>query len=278
MKIIDYHVHVWSSDFESYPFQGYEHLKRIDASPELLLRCMDEAGVSGALIIQPIPYRWDHRFVTYCLRTWPQRFKGMALINPSDSEAPETLERLVKEEGYVAVRLNPNLYPHGKSLDSEISDRILNQASRLGIAVGFLINPMHFDALDALLTRHSDVDAIIDHFGLCSSKDGGPETNESFRRLLGMARHPRLYVKLSEFPQASTEPYPYRDLHPWVHALLRAFGAERLMWGTDFPYIMGQCGYKKGLQVLKNEIQGISFEEMEWLLGKTAEKVFGIWG
>ncbi|MBS7628311.1 amidohydrolase, partial [Candidatus Bathyarchaeota archaeon] len=143
--------------------------------------------------------------------------------------------------------------------------------------VGFLINPKHFDALDALLKRHSNVDVIIDHFGLCSSKEGGLETNESLKKLLAMARHLKLYVKLSEFSRASSESYPYRDLHPWVHALVRAYGANRLMWGTDFPYIMEQCGYKRGLEVLRHEIQGISSEDMEWLLGKTAEKVFGSW-
>jgi predicted TIM-barrel fold metal-dependent hydrolase len=277
MKIIDSHVHVWSKDFERYPFQGYDHLKQVEASAELLLHCMEEAGVAGALIIQPIVYRWDHRYVTSCLRAWPGRFKGMALIDPSDSRAPETMERLVRDEGYSAVRLNPNLYPQGKSLDSEISDGILEKAEKLGIAVGFLINPRHFDALDALLDRHPNLDAIVDHFGLCSTKDGGPQTNLGFRKLLEMARHQRLYIKLSEFPNASLEPYPYRDLHPWIHALLRTFGAKRLMWGTDFPYIMRQCGYKRGLEVLMHETPGISSEEMEWLLGRTAEKVFGSW-
>ncbi|MBS7628312.1 amidohydrolase family protein, partial [Candidatus Bathyarchaeota archaeon] len=103
MKIVDSHVHVWSLDFERYPFYRYEHLKRMEASAELLLRCMDEAGVAGALIIQPIVYRFDHSYVTSCLRTWPERFKGMALINPCDSKANETMERLVEEEGYRAV-------------------------------------------------------------------------------------------------------------------------------------------------------------------------------
>jgi predicted TIM-barrel fold metal-dependent hydrolase len=274
MKIIDSHLHVWSSDFERYPFEGRDELKRMNASAEFLLCCMDEAGVSNAVIVQPITYRWDHRYVTECLRRWSDRFVGMCLINPSDPNAPQTLERLVTKDGYRAVRINPNLYPQGVGLDSDISDRILEKAAELGIAVGFLINPEHFDAVDALLTRHPNVVAIIDHFGHCHTRDGGPETNANLQKLLAMARHPRLHVKLSEFPRASSEAYPYRDLHGWTHALLRAFGAQRLMWGTDFPFIIGQCGYARGLQVLSEETPGIKPEDMEWLLGKTAGKVF----
>lgn len=276
MKIIDSHLHVWSSNFERYPFEGRDELKRMDASAEFLLRCMDEAGVSGAAIVQPITYRWDHRYVTECLRRWSERFVGMCLINPGDPNAPTTLERLVTEDGYRAVRINPNLYPRGVGLDSDVSDRIFEKSAELGIAAGFLINPEHFDAVDALLTRHPDVAVIIDHFGHCHTRDGSPETNAPLQKLLAMARHPRLHVKLSEFPRASSEEYPYRDLHSWTHALLRAFGAQRLMWGTDFPFIIGQCGYTRGLKLLSEETPDIAPADMEWLLGKTAGKVFGV--
>ncbi|MCS6863295.1 MAG: amidohydrolase [Abditibacteriales bacterium] len=277
MRIIDSHLHVWSSDFARYPFEGREELKQMNASAEFLLRCMDAAGVSGAVIVQPITYRWDHRYVTECLQRWRDRFRGMCLINPCDPNAPQTLERLVTANGYCAVRINPNLYPQGVGLDSDLSDRILEKAAELGIAVGFLIYPEHFEAVDTLLTRHPRVNVIIDHFGHCHTRDGGPETNVPLQKLLAMARHPRLHVKLSEFPRASSEGYPYRDLHSWTHALLRAFGAQRLMWGTDFPFIIEQCGYTRGLTLLSEETPGIASTDMEWLLGKTAEKVFGEW-
>jgi predicted TIM-barrel fold metal-dependent hydrolase len=273
MKIIDSHLHVWSSDFEKYPFEGRDELKQMNASAEFLLRCMDEAGVSGALIVQPITYRWDHRYVTECLKRWSDRFRGMCLINPSDPDAPTTLEKLVMEDGYCAVRINPNLYPQGVGLDSDFSDRIFEKVAELKITVGFLISPDHFDAVDALLTRHPNVNMIVDHFGHCHARDGSPEVNANFQKLLSLAKHPRLHVKLSEFPRASLEEYPHKDLHSWTHALLQAFGAQRLMWGTDFPFIIQQCGYTRGLTVLCGETPGIDPEDMEWLLGKTAEKV-----
>ncbi|MEM3047557.1 MAG: amidohydrolase family protein, partial [Candidatus Bathyarchaeia archaeon] len=189
MKVVDSHLHVWSPDFARYPFGGSDELKRLDASAERLLRCMDEAGVAGALIVQPIVYRWNHRYVTSCLRRWSDRFRGMCLVDPSDPKAPEALERLVREDGYSGVRVNPSLYPPGVGLDSAVSDRLLEKAEELGIAVGFLINPGHFDALDALLSRHSEVNAVIDHFGHCHTRDGSLEANRNLQKLLTMACH-----------------------------------------------------------------------------------------
>jgi predicted TIM-barrel fold metal-dependent hydrolase len=239
---------------------------------------MDEAEVHGALIVQPIGYKWEHRYVTHALRTWPSRFVGMCLINPSDPKAPEQLERLVEQEGYRSVRINPRLYPSGLGLDSSVSDRILEKCAELQIPVGYLIDPEHLPDVETLARRHSAVKMIIDHFGHCHTRDGGPDTNPHLNRLIAMARFSNIYVKLTEWPRTSSEPWPHKDLHPWVEALLKAYGPQRLMWGTDFPFIVSQCGYKLGLELLTKETPGISQADMEWLVSKAAERVFGKWG
>lgn len=276
--IIDSHLHIWSRNRETYPWAtDRPELHGLDASAEHLLALMDEAGVQGALVVQPILYRFDHRYVSEWLQREPARFVGMCLANPADPEAPNEMERLVREEGYRGVRLNPNLYPKGVGLDSAISDRLLEKAESLDIAVGFLVQPQHFAAVDALLERHPGVKAIVDHFGHCHTRNG-VENNPDFSYLLGMARHPRLSVKISEWPRVSSQEWPYRDVHSWLFRLLDAYGPHRLMWGTDFPFILRQCGYRRGLTLLSEEVPGIASEEMEWLLGKTAQSVFGGWG
>jgi len=288
MKIIDSHLHVWSNDTNRYPLNPERPtLPEGNAAADFLLECLDEAGVAGALIVQPIVYGFDHKYVTECLRKWPDRFVGMCLINPKDPNAPAELERLVKAEGYRGVRVNPGLFPQGVSLDSDISNRIFEKAEELNIAIGFLINLEHFDAVDALMTRHPEVQVIIDHFGRCKAED--ISANSPFQKLLSMARHPKLHIKISGFPVASSpkaegvgerseQDWPYRDVQPMVKRLIETYGAQRLMWGTDFPFIVRQCGYTRGLTLLSQETPGISPEDMEWLLSKTVEKVFGDFG
>ena len=184
----------------------------------------------------------------------------------------------MQEDGYRGVRINPGLYPSEAGLDGPIPDRILERCAEIDVAAGFLVGPEHFDAVEALAQRHPSVRMVIDHFGHCRTADGGPLLNPDMKRLVAMARRPNIYVKITEWPRASSTEWPHRDLHPWVHALLDAYGPQRLMWGTDFPYIVAQCGYARGLTMLTEETSGIEPEAMEWLVSKTAENVFGPWG
>ncbi|KAJ0717777.1 putative 2-amino-3-carboxymuconate-6-semialdehyde decarboxylase, metal-dependent hydrolase [Helianthus annuus] len=65
-KIIDSHLHVWASPqeaIEKFPYvPGQE--PSIRGNFDFLLHCMEEAGVDGALIVQPINHKFDHSYVT----------------------------------------------------------------------------------------------------------------------------------------------------------------------------------------------------------------------
>ncbi|MBM3215321.1 amidohydrolase [Candidatus Poribacteria bacterium] len=274
MRIIDAHLHVWLTDLSKYPFNPRVAAPTLRADADFLIECMDDARIAGALIIQPIVYGFDHRYVTGTLKSHPNRFRGMCLIDPQHACPEDELARW-RDEGYIAVRLNPNLFPPETPLDSPLGHRIFAEAGHLGMPVGFLINPDHFGAVDRLCEAHPETVAVIDHFGHCrpTLSDG-----EQFSHLLHLARHPNLHVKLSEFPRASFQEWPYADLHPWLPRLLEAYGAPRLMWATDFPFIVPQCGYTRGLTLMTDEAPGLDEETMHWLLAGTAEKVFGTWG
>jgi predicted TIM-barrel fold metal-dependent hydrolase len=51
-------------------------------------------------------------------------------------------------------------------------------------------------------------------------------------------------VKASAFFRNSTQQYPYGDACRGLKALVDAFGAQRVMWGTDFPWITTVEGFE----------------------------------
>ena len=93
-----------------------------------------------------------------------------------------------------------------------------------------------------------------------------------------MARHPNLHVKLSEFPRASNEEFPYAYLFGWVHRLIDAYSGDRLMWGTDFPFIVEQAGYDRGWEIADRIEPAIGPGLVDKILGGTCERLFGVWG
>ena len=79
------------------------------------------------------------------------------------------------------------------------------------------------------------VRVVVDHLGRPRPERGVGAAG--FRALLGMADSGRVAVKLSGPMRCSREPPPYRDVDPFVAALLREFSAKRLVWGSDWPFL-----------------------------------------
>ncbi|HET9154877.1 MAG TPA: amidohydrolase family protein, partial [Solirubrobacterales bacterium] len=82
-------------------------------------------------------------------------------------------------------------------------------------------------------------------------------------------------VKCSGAAALSAEPYPFADLWPHLHALLEAFGLERVMWGSDATRTAPLHTYRDALNHF-TETAELTAAEKEQLLGGTARKLHSI--
>src|ERR1051326_6379867 len=106
-RIIDPHVHVWKAD-PKYPWaRETTRPPEKDATPEMLLELMKQAGVEKTVIIQYIGYRWDNRYAADTLKKYPQYFRGVCRVDPESPAAPDDLSRLTREQGFQGVRISP---------------------------------------------------------------------------------------------------------------------------------------------------------------------------
>ncbi|MCW3987627.1 MAG: amidohydrolase, partial [Candidatus Bathyarchaeota archaeon] len=62
----------------------------------------------------------------------------------------------------------------------------------------------------------------------------------------------------------------YVDVQPFVEQLFHQFGAHRIMYSSDYPASGKVIGYGKVLYYLLREISTLSWEDKEWVMGKTA--------
>ena len=299
MAKIDSHLHVWALDDERCPMPP-GRVPNVPGDVDRLLSSMDEAEVDGALIVQPIFHGFDHGYIDEAIKAHPDRFKGMALINPQRIDAVDQLDSLVSDQGYRGVRFNPAMWVYGviehlnlspaertehfktcaecqvQHLNDDAGKAIYEKAGDLGVPVGFMVSPSYFDQIEDLLTELPGTPAIIDHFGGCKVAGGAPGSNPDFDALLALARHPQLRIKVSGFVGPSDQVMPHEDTWPMVNALIGSFGADRLMWGTDFPWIQSHGGYVEGTRII-DQIPDISHGDREMILGGTATSLFGDW-
>ena len=265
-------MHVWAPEAEAREFPYPGGSPPGPGSTELLLARMDAAGVGAAVVVQPINHKFDHAYVARALRRHPERLVGMLLADPTPGGGGEAeLRRLVAEEGFRGARFNPALF-EGEEMDCGVGRAMFRACGELGVPVGFMTFKgfgLYFESIRALLDHSPATPVIIDHFGFCRG-EGVPE----FAQLLQLAGHPQVHVKLSAFFRVSSEQAPFPDTRGMVAQLLEAFGPERLLLGTDFPFVEDvEGGYAAAAGVLRAQ-GGLSAAELAWVCGGTARKLF----
>jgi predicted TIM-barrel fold metal-dependent hydrolase len=89
-------------------------------------------------------------------------------------------------------------------------------------------------ALEPWLAQQ-EAQLVIDHGGRPDIEAGIDQPG--FQALLRLADSGRASVKLSGWQKYSRRAHPYEDAWPYAQALLRAFGPQRCVWGSDWPFL-----------------------------------------
>ncbi len=69
----------------------------------------------------------------------------------------------------------------------------------------------------------------------------------SIGHAVALAKYPNVSVKLSNLPNSSLEPYPFKDLTPHLKRVFDAYGPQRCHWGTDVTNGMDRGSWRQRL-------------------------------
>ncbi|MDA0712134.1 MAG: amidohydrolase family protein [bacterium] len=267
--IIDPHLHVWSDDPEKYPFGPSKPSQ--PGSVELLFETMAAAGVDRAVIVQPIHYLFDNRYVADCIRRFPGKLAAQALVDPTAPDATDQLERLAVEQGFGGIRIHLSRYGDPATLAATGQNALWAKARDLNLCLNLFGKGEDHAAIEPILARFPEVKVVVDHIG--GIPVGEPDPKPILRTLLGWAKYPNVYVKISNIHTRSAEPYPFRDTFDIIKQVYDAFGPKRLMWGSDFPHILKTTGYLESLDLIREELF-FTPDDLEWILCKS---ILDVW-
>ncbi|MBN9407887.1 MAG: amidohydrolase family protein [Burkholderiales bacterium] len=228
---VDCHAHVY--DLSRYPFHGTRGFDASDnevGTAEQFACVLDAHGFTHGLLINPLGgYGTDNRCLLEVLERHKGRFKGVAVVAHGTPEAD--FERM-SAAGVVGLRFNLN-FPASPALDAEGADRTLALAREQG-----WFAQVHYEGetfLRALpLLERSGLPIVVDHCGRPDAKAGVDQP--AFRALLDLGRSGRAVVKLSGAFRFGGE-FPYTAADTYAQALIEAFGIDRCVWGSDWPYL-----------------------------------------
>ncbi|HUA91894.1 MAG TPA: amidohydrolase family protein [Terracidiphilus sp.] len=265
--MIDSHVHVFKHD-PQFPFAPGAKPPAEDAPVEKLIELMRANNVARTVIIQVIHYRWDNSYLASVLKRYPHLFHGVCRVNPEDPAAPDHLSELTAQ-GFRGVRLSPAATAEGDWIRGPLMPPLWRRCSQLKVPMTILVTPTRLPDLVPLIEANPELTVVIDHMADCPL-----DRPDLLKLLLDLARFPKVFVKISDMWVLSKQPYPYPDAQEQVKRLVGGFGANRLMWDTNWPVSLAQLPYAKIVELYRDHFGFVTPEEHKEILSGTVQRVW----
>jgi len=288
---IDSHLHLWTPDATNFPHEvpPPEHLNADGrATYESFAALMDHANVSKAIAVQPVNYGQDYSYLIAAMRAHPAKIRGVFVADPSvpPEDAGAWVERTaLSAEGWAGIRFNPLKWLASGGVAGSSARAMYRRAGELGLTATFM--PFdglsrHVDDIEALILSHAQTRVVIDHWGFFLQPAlgfGGDRQadEESWKALLRLADHKQVHVKVSALFRVATDVSPFLSLSGRLHTLVQHFGSERLLWGSDFPYVTEHVSYVQAMCAMEEwpiwkEISDADRTNIFWA---TSSRLFG---
>jgi L-fuconolactonase len=244
LDVIDSHTHVISADADRYPpapLGGHQSdwSKARPVTRDGLAAAMDQAGIAQAVVVQASTvYGHDSRYVVEAVRAHPKRFVGVFSIDPLADDAVEQMKRWIGE-GLVGVRLfttGSTMPGQAHWLADEATYKAWEFAEANRISVCLQMTIAGIPMLRTLLERFPKVRVLLDHLARPDLSDGPPYSRA--QPLFDLVNFPGLHLKLTNRTIAAAGE-GLSTAATFIPYVVRAFGAERILWGSNFPAAQG---------------------------------------
>ena len=279
--IVDSHAHLIASDATRYPPAAPSATLAAGEldnpmTVELLLADMDRQGVDRAVLVQRGSiYGYDNSYVCDCAERYPDRLVAVASINATDPRCADRVRHWVSERGAAGIRfMEPVKGADLGWLSGPVAEAAWAAAHEIDTPVC-----VHFfrwnrlaglQALRDILGRYPRLTVVIDHFSNMEVQAGPPDHGLD-GPLQSLAAFANVNVKFTTVP-LGTMNQSGLDAAPVVARVVQAFGAHRVMWGSDITQSKGTYAYMVDLG--RRATRSLTDAERAQVLGGAAARVY----
>ena len=259
--------HVWMTD-------AMAALKR-DFLPADLKPLLAANGLDGSVAVQARQSleetRWlldlaDHHDLIRGVVGW---------VDLCSAELPAQLEEFAKHPRLVGVRHVVQDEPDDEFLLRAEFLRGIARLAEYGLAYDLLLYPRHLPVAVKVAREFPEQVFVLDHIAKPPIAEGRLAPWE--RDLRELATCGNVACKLSGMvTEARWKGWTESDFRPYLDVVLDAFGADRLMIGSDWPVCTLSADYAATLGIVRDSIERLSADERDGILGGNCARVYGI--
>jgi predicted TIM-barrel fold metal-dependent hydrolase len=271
---IDAHVHAVAGDPADYPLAPL-HGRPSDwstirpATHGELACALEGAGIRRAVLVQASSvYGFDNSYLLESLQRQPGRFAGVAAVDPAAPDSGSTVRALVRNHGVAGVRvfLRPAAEPWAGRPVLEAAAVLWRAAGEVGVPISLVTPAELLPEVEPVFAAFPEVAIVIDH--LAHAERDATSADDAVAALLPCERHGNVHHKLtsSNLTPGGVDPATL------LERLVAVFGAERLLWGSNFPASEGTP--RELLAGAQTIAAGLGSRDREWFFRRTAEKLY----
>jgi len=235
---------------------------------------MDEVGVDGAVLVSPFSmYRYDASYAVEVFAKHPTRFRLVKPVDPTDPKVVDTIADWAATKGTVGIRVFLRDTASTDPADPAIN-RVLAEAGRHSLPVNLACTG-RLEQAGELAARNPDTQLVIDHLGLQQplAPPAPPQPFADLPKVLALAAHPNIAIKISGACTLSHEGFPYKDIWDPLGRIFDAFRFGRCMWGTDWTRAVALLTYEQGVEAFR-VTDRLSDSDRALLMGDTLARVY----
>ncbi|ABC35749.1 hydrolase [Burkholderia thailandensis E264] len=236
--IIDAHQHYWNPARGDYGWLTpalaplYRPFGPADLAP---LRAA--AGVARTIAVQAAPTVDETRYLLDLARRDPS-IAGVVGWVPLDApDARDTLAALARDPALKGVRPMLQDLPDAAWIASAALAPAIDALVELDLAFDALVTPRHLAPLATFARRFPRLRIVVDHGAKPPIRAGRAAWQPWADGIAALAALPNVHCKLSGLVTEAAHGWRPETIAPYVGHLFDAFGAARMIWGSDWPVL-----------------------------------------
>lgn len=240
---------------------------------ELALAAFDEAGVDAAVVTQEFLDGNQNAYLRKAKKKYPDRFFVHGLI---DFRKPAGLERefrTVVKQGFKGIKcpaMPLPFLPKPVRLDAPELMTIWERMHemRMVLSIDLAAGDVQVVEMKRVIQAFPELKIAIGHFGMVS--------RGNWMAQIRLAESENVYIECGGIVWLFRhEGPPFRKAQAKIKEALRAIGAKKIMWGSDYPRTMVDFTYRQALDFARSGCDFFTDDERADFLGGNAARLYG---
>lgn len=272
---IDVHQHFWHYSVEEYGWIDDEMaVIRRDFLPKDLQEVLRQAGVDAAVSVQARQIVAETDSLLEMAGTSPFILGVVGWLPIASAEFPELLERYAAHEKLRGLRHVVQCEPDGFLLGKDFNEGV-SRLKYANLAYDILVFERQIPESISFVDRHPEQIFVLDHIAKPRIKAG--ELEPWRRNMLELAKRQNVWCKLSGLvTEADYRAWTEESLQPYIEGTFEAFGAKRVLFGSDWPVCQVACDYKRWHDIVARFVSRFSAAEQAAFWAGNAQTAYNL--